>query len=196
MRYIISFIALLFCTGLFAQEQNEEKTRSEHFGLKVALGIGGFQNNLEELGGELPGGATSLGVGWGFNDRSTVWISALGGTYDDSTNASEDGGFGGLEVGYQFRFRPKEMVQPYAEIALGAYAIGRDALTFSGGGLSLGVGVDFDIWKHLAIGLEFQVKGQSYTDQRLKVAGVKSEIELDPPLEGESSALMVTFILR
>lgn len=196
MKYITVIIALMVGTGLFAQEQNVEKPSSEHFGLKVALGVGGFQNNLEELGGELPGGAISLGIGWGFNDRSTIWFSATGGGYDDSTKASGDGGFAGLELGYQFRFRPKEMVQPYAEISLGAYAIGREALTFTGSGLSLGLGVDFDLWKHLAIGLEFQVKGQTYKNQRIKVAGVESEIELDSPAEGESSALMLTFTLR
>lgn len=196
MRYIIVLVVLLFGTGLLAQEVSEEKIPSTHHGLKVAFGVGGFQNNLDELGGESPGGAASLGIGWGFNDRSTIWISAIGGSFDDSTQASEDGGFGGLEVGYQFRFRPKEIVQPYAKIAIGAYAVGRDALTFSGSGLSLGVGVDFDLWKHLAIGLEFQVKGQTYNEQRIKVAGIESEIDLDPALEGESSALMLTFILR
>ena len=86
--------------------------------------------------------------------------------------------------------------QPYAKLGVGAYFIGQDGIIFSGGGLSLGLGADYFFSPHIGVGIEVQFKGQEYSRRSVKVDGKDVVTDLDPKLDGKSSAAFLTLTLQ
>ncbi|MGH1365506.1 MAG: outer membrane beta-barrel protein [Calditrichia bacterium] len=198
MNKILLIGLLLFSSWIFAQEEpakTESMLRSHH-GLKVNFGVGGFENKIKQLDGRITGGALTLGLGWGINETSTIWLTVLGAGEEKEESQLEQEGFFALELGWQYRLRPKKTVQPYGKIGLGAYFLGQELLSYSGGGLALAVGVDWDLSRHILIGAEFQVKGQEYSERRMTLNGTETVVDLNPSLEGESSGILLTLTIR
>ena len=190
---LASSLLLVFSfSALFGQE-DKPKSRFSHRGIKIAFGAGSFEN---EFGDKLEdGGAGSLNLGYGFDDKFTLWLGLLGVEHPENSVNREATDFGGAELNLQYKLLPQSRVQPYGKLGVGFYGIGEQNsnVTFLGGGFALAVGADWFFWRHFGIGAELQYKNIDYSKERREILGKTVETDLNPRLDGKSVGLM--FIL-
>lgn len=191
---VLGCVLTLSVGSSLAQEQ--ESPRFSHKGVKVALGLGGFNN---DFGRELRDGeAASLSLGYGFNDRFTLWLTGVGVEHPQNTVNRSVTDFGGLELNLQYKFMPKNRLQPYAKIGVGVYATGEknSSLIVQGAGFNLGAGLDFFFSKHFGIGAEVMFKQIEFDKQRVVVSGRDVVTDLPRKIDGESAGFMVTLTIQ
>lgn len=124
--------------------------------------------NPEEGDSETEAGAgLGLRVGYGFNERITLYFGVDGAAIEPEEGGDllENGtyGLGTADLGVRFNFPAGRSIVPYAEAALTGQALvfdfeGTDTnLNVSGGGLTVGGGAQFFVSRTLAIdaGLDF-----------------------------------------
>jgi len=196
--FTIPFIlSAVFIIGVFSLSAQEKKSGStfSHKGLKVALGLGAFDNSASNLS---DGQAVFLNLGYGFTDKSTLWLSFVGSEHPKKSGNNIKTEFDGFEINYQHKLRSESRLQPYGKIGLGAYQL-KDRSSDGkvlGGGIALAVGADYFLSRHFGLGLELSYKGIEYSRRSEKVAGGDLLSDLNPSIEGESFGLMVTFTIQ
>jgi len=181
-------------TAWAQQVKNEPRFSSK--GLKVAvssLSIGmTSERNLED--GE--GGA--LGLGYGFTDRFSLWLTLLGSEHNSDLPSAPKMDFGGLELSIQHKFETGSRWQPYGRIGGGVYSL-KDKSTdveLVGAGLTVGLGVDFFFSKHVGVGAELSFKKLDYFEESTPKPGGDFIRELSPDLNGDAGAFMLTLTIE
>ena len=76
-RQLLQGIVLISALMLYGQSLSaQSKPRFSHKGIKAALGFGNFDMPSSANSGD--DGAGMLSLGYGFSDRSTLWLSLIG----------------------------------------------------------------------------------------------------------------------
>lgn len=187
---LISFI-MLYGHSLHAQT----KPQFSHKGVKAALGFGNFDTPSGRSGED---GAGMLSLGYGFSDRSTLWLT-LTGTDNEANSATRImTEFGGIELVYQYKFMPESKFQPYGKIGLGGYALQENGVdpTFLGGGFNFAIGADYFFSRHFGIGAELNFKDIEYVSQSRTVNGEEIVSDLRPHLNRDSRAFLITLTIQ
>ena len=190
---ILISAVMLYGHSLFAQP----KTRFSHKGIKVALGAGNFDMPSSTTPEEHEAGMLSLG--YGFSDRSTLWLSLIGTGDNESRSATQMmTEFGGIELVYQYKFMPESKFQPYGKIGLGAYALQENGTdpTLIGGGFNFAFGADYFFSRHFGIGAEFNFKDIEYSIESRTVNGDEIVSDLRPHLNRDSRAFLITLTIQ
>ncbi len=196
-RQLLQGIVLISALMLYGQSLSaQSKPRFSHKGIKAALGFGNIDMPSSTTSGD--GGAGMLSLGYGFSDRSTLWLSLIG-TDNDSRSATRIvTEFGGIELAFQYKFRPESSFQPYGKVGVGAYALQENGTdpTFFGGGFNFAIGADYFFSRHFGIGAEFNFKDIEYSKQSRTVNGDEIVSDLRPHLNRDSRAFLITLTIQ
>ncbi len=191
-KIILISALMLYSHSLFAQP----KHRFSHTGVKAALGFGNIDMPSSANSGD--DGAGMLSLGYGFSDRSTLWLSLIG-TDNESRSATQMmTEFGGVELAYQYKFRPESKLQPYGKIGIGGYALQENGMdpTFLGGGFNFAIGADYFFSRHFGIGAELNFKDIEYFSESRTVNGNEIVSDLRPHLNRDSRAFLITLTIQ
>ena len=187
----------LLSLPVWAQEENPKPaSRYSHTGLKAAVAFGGFQNDFSR---ELTDGeAGALSLGYGFSDKVSLWLTALGVEHPENAVNRSVTDFGGLELNFQYKFLPNSPLQPYGKLGAGLYATGEKGSNrvLQGGGLALALGIDWFFSRHVGVGLEAQFKSIQFNKERVTQNGQDVISDLNPKVDGESAGLMLTLTIQ
>lgn len=193
----IALVGLMLISNhsLFAQSEKATSLFS-HKGIKAALGLGTIEMPSENSLNE--GDAGTLSLGYGFSDRSTLWLSLAGAEYPARAVNQNLVEFGGLELSYQYKFRPQSGLQPYGKIGVGIYGVHeRDTnLTIWGGGLNFALGADYFFSRHFGIGAEVNFKDIEYAKESREVNGDVITSDLIPHLNRDSGGFLITLTIQ
>jgi len=197
---VLITVQLLLVVGyveLWAQEQPQQPqpSRFSHKGIKGAIGFGSLENEFE---GNFPdGGAGMLSLGYGFDDHFTLWGTLVGAGHPSNAR-HEKAGFAGLELNLQYRFLPQSPVQPFGKVGVGIYGFEEDGTntTFAGSGFALGLGADWFFSRHFGIGAELMFKELDYSKMVQRLAGRDVTTDLNPKLDGDATAFMITLTIQ
>ncbi|MCG8606258.1 porin family protein [bacterium] len=176
--------------------QKKEMSRFSHKGIKAMLGTGSFvvipERNLEEGEGGL------IGLGYGFTDRSTLWLNLTGAQHPQTDSTARHMDFGGLELNIQHRFETRARFQPYGKVGLGLYGLEEQGVDMSliGAGVNLGLGLDFFFARHFGLGLELTYKKLDYFKQATKTPAGDLVSDIRPQLNGDTVGFMLTFTIQ
>ncbi|NIR49273.1 porin family protein [candidate division KSB1 bacterium] len=194
-KYVTALIFVLALASLLsAQEQTS--ARFSHKGIKGLVAFGRFEN---DFGRELNDGeGGSLSLGYGFSDKFTLWLTALGVEHPQNAVNHSVTDFAGLELNLQYKFLADTPIQPYGKVGVGFYAFEEQGteVTVTGGGLALGLGADYFFSKHFGIGAELMIKNIEFDKQRRHVPGNKVVSDSNAELEGESIGFMITLTIQ
>jgi len=192
---VILSLVLLANSSFSAQLENRQSWFS-HKGIKAALGYGNVDMPSSTTSGD--GGAGMLSLGYGFSERSTLWLSLIGTDTDSRSATRIVTEFGGIELAYQYKYRPESSFQPYWKVGVGGYAlqeIGMDP-TFLGAGFNFAVGADYFFSRHFGIGAELNFKDIEYFSQSRTVNGDEIISDLRPHLNRDSRAFLITLTIQ
>ena len=196
-RQILQGIVLISALMLYGQSLSaQSKPRFSHKGIKAALGFGNIDMPSSTTSGD--GGAGMLSLGYGFSERSTLWLSLIG-TDNDSRSATRIvTEFGGIELAYQYKFRPESSFQPYGKIGIGGYALQENGMdpTFWGAGFNFAIGADYFFSRHFGIGAELNFKDIEYFSQSRTVNGNEIVSDWSPHLNRECMAFLIALTLQ
>ncbi|MCH7754973.1 porin family protein [candidate division KSB1 bacterium] len=196
-RQLLQGIVLISALMLYGQSLSaQSKPRFSHKGIKAALGFGNIDMPSSTTSGD--GGAGMLSLGYGFSERSTLWLSLIG-TDNDSRSATRIvTEFGGIELAFQYKFRPESSFQPYGKVGVGAYALQENGTdpTFFGGGFNFAIGADYFFSRHFGIGAELNFKDIEYSKQSRTVNGDEIVSDLRPHLNRDSRAFLITLTIQ
>jgi len=176
-----------------AQEKVEQFSQK---GIKVSVSSGSYnvipERNLKEGEGGM------LSVGYGFTERFSLWVSLFGAEHLRSDGSPVPVEFGGIELNLQHKFSVDSRLQPYGKVGFGVYGLGeKDAAeTLIGAGINVALGVDYFFAKHFGVGLEVMAKKLDYFQKTRKTPIGDLVTDLDPNLNGDTSALMLTFTVQ
>lgn len=162
--------ALLSAGSLAAQSDNS--------GFMANLHLVGTGLSLVGDGAEMEnGGGVGLTLGYGFNERSALYLTvdAAAIEYDeDEDDAAQDAyGTGTVDLGVRMNFGNESLkLRPYVNAALTAFAVveefevaGDDVETsLSGGGLTVGGGLQYFFSPKLALDLGLQATQGAFTN--------------------------------
>ena len=192
---VILGLVVLASSSLFAQS-DKPQSRFSHKGVKAAIGAGSYEMRIGENLNERDWGLMSLG--YGFSDRSTLWLSLTGGEYPKKVATAEAGWFGGIELAYQYKFRPQSRFQPYGKIGLGGYGQQEEDsnVTIAGGGLNFALGADYFFSKHFGIGVELSMKDIEFISESRTVNGNEIVSDLNPHLHRDAGGIMFTLTIQ
>lgn len=196
----IAFAAVVSTPALASDAGNDGGTIDERFsprGIKGSFALGGISST--ETASLDEGSYVALRLGYGFNDRVSLWASLAGSEQEwgkDSTRKDKDAATGGLELGVQYTIPTASRVQPYGRVGLGIYSLedtkSHDAWT--GGGLNFAVGADYFFSKHWGVGAEMAYRGFDYTQGRI---GKDGDFEdLDTPIDGDATSFALTLTVQ
>lgn len=180
-----------------AQDQpaQPQPSRFSHKGIKGAIGGGTFES---KFGGSFDdGGAGMLSLGYGFDDRFTLWATLLGVEHPGNAVRAV-ANFGGIELNVQYRLLPQSRIQPFGKVGVGIYGFEEKGsnITFLGSGFALGLGVDWFFSRHFGIGAELMFKEIDYSEMVQKMADRKITTELNPQRDGDAAGLMITLTIQ
>lgn len=165
-------------------------------GLKAAFGFGSLEPSNPQ--GLQEGDAGFLALGYGADPHATFWLTAIGSEHRQNLDHYDRTGLsdlGGLELSLQYSFERKSKFRPYGRIGVGAYSAEevktKDALT--GHGLRLGLGADYFLSRHCAVGLEWIGRSAHYSRERLGEDGEFQELphNLDADASGVIFAVTI-----
>ncbi len=185
-------VMMLYGHSLFAQP----KQRFSHTGVKAALGFGNF--DVPSSANSADDGAGMLSLGYGFSNRSTLWLSLIGTNSEAKSATRIVTEFGGVELAYQYKFRPESNFQPYGKIGVGAYALQENGTdpTLLGGGFNFALGADYFFSRHFGIGAELNFKDIEYISESRTVNGNEVVSDLRPHLNRDSRAFLITLTIQ
>ncbi|MCC7144452.1 MAG: porin family protein [Candidatus Eisenbacteria bacterium] len=193
-----ALVGLLLVPGFAVADPGTAEGRHySHRGMKAAMAIGSLHNtsklNLSDAG------MFGLRVGYGFDDRLSLWLGASGSDHDPDRGLganSEAQNLGGLNLAVQYRFLPEERVQPYGTIGIGAYSMEEESThdALSGGGFTFGLGADWFVSRRVAFGAELEYRNASYTHERVGEKGKFKERE--QALDGDAMGLLFSISLQ
>ena len=178
----------------FSQTPNPA-SRFSHKGIKGAIGVGSFENDFGQKFED--GGAGAVSLGYGFDDRFTLWLTALGVQHPGNAVRSVTD-FGGLEAHVQYKLFPQSRIQPYGKVGVGLYGFEEEGtnMTFLGSGFALGVGADWFFSRHFGIGAEVMFKELDYSKVRQTINGEDVTRDLKPQRDGDAVGLMITLTIQ
>jgi len=197
---IFILLSLFYSATSFAQpgkaQDDHNDLRFSPRGLKASLSslsVGMTdERNVDD------GEGAALSLGYGFTDRFTLWLTLLGSEHNSKATGASQMYFGGLELSVQHKFQTDTRWQPYGRIGGGVYSLrnkGTD-VELIGAGLTIGLGVDFFFSKHVGVGAELSFKKLDYFEERTPEAGGDFLKELNPDLNGDAGAFMLTLTLQ
>ncbi len=191
-KIILISALMLYSHSLFAQP----KHRFSHTGVKAALGFGNIDMPSSANSGD--DGAGMLSLGYGFSDRSTLWLSLIGTNNEAGSATQIMTEFGGVELAYQYKFRPESKLQPYGKIGIGGYALQENGMdpTFWGAGFNFAIGADYFFSRHFGIGAELNFKDIEYFSESRTVNGNEIVSDLRPHLNRDSRAFLITLTIQ
>jgi hypothetical protein len=131
--------------------------------LYLGLGIGGSQAiDQSDIEGE--GGGFELTLGYFFSPR---WAFEIAGMLSRFENRFVDGYLGGISLNTRFSPLPRERLQPYLKLGVGAYFLEEDHADagLAGPGLNVGGGVELFLAPGLSVGAEATWRFIRYTDE-------------------------------
>lgn len=192
---LINLLLTLNVASLFSQD-NPPPSRFSHKGVKGAIGMGSFEN---EFGKELTDGeAGSLSLGYGFDDKFTLWLTVLGVEHPENTVNTTNTEFGAIELSLQYKFMAQSRIQPYGKFAVGFYGIGeKDAdVSYYGGGFSIAAGAEWFFSRHFGIGAELMYKNIDYSKENRRINGKDVVSDIRPNLAGQSKGFLISLIIQ
>jgi len=196
-RQLLQGIILISALMLYGQSLSaQSKPRFSHKGIKAALGFGNV--NMPSSANSGDDGAGMLSLGYGFSDRSTLWLSLIG-TDNEARSATQImTKFGGVELAYQYKFRPESKLQPYGKIGIGGYALQENGTdpTLIGGGFNFAFGADYFFSRHFGIGAEFNFKDIEYSIESRTVNGEEIVSDLRQHLNRDARAFLITLTIQ
>lgn len=192
-KLIILF--LLLSTAVFAQ-QEKQKPRFSHRGLKAALAVGGFENEFGQTFEDGEGG--SLSLGYGIDDHFSLWLGVVAAEHPAQQNRSNVTHFAGGEVDLQYKFITDSRWQPYGKVGVGIYGIAEENsnLTFVGTGFAAALGLDYFFSRHFGIGAELQFKELDYSRRIENTPEGELDTELRPQLDGQTTGFLITLTIQ
>ena len=161
--------------------------------MKAIVGLGAFENSQSILE---DGQAVSLGLGYGINQKFTIWFALTGAEHPGANNVITE--FDGGEISLQYKFMPESRLQPYGKIGIGGYQLkdrGSDEKT-RGGGFNFAVGSDYFLSKHFGLGAELIFKNIEYSSRSRQVAEGELITDIDPSIDGQSFGFLITFTIQ
>lgn len=192
----ICLLAMFLATAsIFAQEAKQEP-RFSHKGVKGAIAFGSSEN---EFGRNLEDGeAGALSLGYGFDDRFTLWLTGLGVQHPENAVNESATDFGGLELNLQYKFLSETRAQPYGKVGVGVYGIEEEGsdVAYFGTGFAMAIGMDYFFSRHFGVGAELFFKELDYSQKRLKTPAGDLTTDLNPQLDGESRGFMISFTIQ
>lgn len=162
--------ALLSAGSLSAQQ-------SGNSGLMLNLHLLG--NGISGVGAEAEmesGGGLGVALGYGFNDRVALYLNVDAATieYDEELESNEDGYTAvTADLGVRMNFGNEGMkLRPYINAAFSGLALGEEfelagenvTSTVSGGGLTVGGGLQYFFSRNLALDVGLQATQGAFTD--------------------------------
>lgn len=190
---LVNLLFFIVVCSVFAQDK-KSKSRFSHKGLKAFIGVGDFEATSDRGLNEGEGG--SLGLGYGFTDRFSLWITALGVEHPRKTANHLLTDFAGLELNLQHKFETQSRLQPYGKIGVGVYGLqdqGSDTV-FAGFGLTIAIGTDLFFSQHFGIGAELIFKSLDYSYRTTDDGDNFTKIQ--PQLDGDTVGFMLTFTVQ
>ncbi len=191
---VVNVVFIIGFSSLFAHQGKPDSPFS-HKGIKAALALGAFDNSASKLS---EGQALSLNLGYGFSDKTTLWLTVAGAEHPTRGSNEFKTEFDALELNFQYKFRPLSRLQPYGKVGIGGYQLkerGTD-VKIIGGGMAFALGADFLFSEHFGFGLELAFKNIEYFRREEKVNGGKLVSDLNPRIERESLGFLVTFTIQ
>lgn len=198
-KMILTLIPTLFAFSfsLYSQEQDQEQvSRFSHKGLKAALGSSAVEIIHERGLDEGEGG--SLSLGYGFTDRFSLWLTLFGSEHPRLNGSEQKTEFGGIELNLQQKFEIESRFQPYGKVGFGVYALHEESSDVSliGAGLNIALGVDLFFSKHFGVGAELMFKKLDYYSERRETVQGTLVTDLNPDLNGDAVAFMLTLTVQ
>jgi len=196
MKCSVILSLVLLANSSFSAQLENRQSRFSQKGIKAALGFGNVDMPSSTTSGD--GGAGMLSLGYGFSERSTLWLSLIGTDTDSRSATRIVTEFGGIELAYQYKFRPESSFQPYGKVGVGAYALQENGTdpTFFGGGFNFAFGADYFFSRHFGIGAEFNFKDIEYSIESRTVNGDEIISDLRPHLNRDSRAFLITLTIQ
>lgn len=193
-RYLL-ILLILVSTSVFGQEEKQESPFS-HRGLKAAIGLGGFENEFGQTFED--GDGRILNLGYGIDDRFSLWLGAVLAEHPPQHDRVETTYFAGGEVDLQYKFITDSPWQPYGKVGVGIYAIQEDnsGLTFVGSGFTAALGLDYFFSRHFGIGAELQFKELDYSHRIENTPEGEQDTELRPQLDGQTTGFLITLTIQ
>jgi len=192
---VMVLLAMLTSFPVIAQEKKPE-TRFSHKGLKGAVALGSFDVTSDNQFDA--GQAVGLSLGYGFNDRMTLWLGLEGAEYPASNNNKAITEFDALELNFQYKFRADSRLQPYGKMGAGLYQL-KDRVSkaeITGGGFALALGTDYFVSPHFGFGFELHFKDIRYNKLRAKTASGHVTTDIKPDLNRDSRGFLFTLTIQ
>lgn len=168
------------------------ETTNANLGLKLNFGLGSQRIRASE---ELEqGDVKALGLGYGFTERVTVWLGVEQSEHTREVNPDLEAGFVGIELGLEYKLRPDRKFRPYGKAGVGTFFLGSEGTTLNGNGVTAGLGAEYRLARHFAVGAEFFWKDFRFTREQV---GEGDDLEeLEPPVPGNSNGFLLHFTLQ
>ncbi len=197
IRHAFLFVSLFaLIASATAQEATKQTPRFSNTGLKVSIGTTSLSMIDERKIQEGEGGVLSLG--YGFSDRFSLWLSVLGSQHPQLNNEEKNTEFGGIELNIQHKFQSNSRLQPYGKVGVGLYGLGEkdSGIQLVGGGVNIGIGVDYFFSRHFGIGAETTYKKLDYVQQIISSANGEIVRDLSPNLNGDAVAFSLSLTIQ
>jgi hypothetical protein len=197
MRYFLLLLALVLTGTASAQV-------SKTTGFQLGASLYGnsatidFDNAIADFGGGLElqlegdtdfsGGGLGLRVGYGFSPLFTLYADLGGGAVEPEEDGDDtDDSIGFLELGGEFTFGDSASPwRPFVNVGLQAFVIGSEdeedlggTVTFGGGGLKVGGGVNYFLTPQLAARFSLDAGAGALTTIDVDANGFDEDADLD-----------------
>ncbi|MFQ5603139.1 MAG: outer membrane beta-barrel protein [bacterium] len=194
--WMLSCFLMVMIVSSAQAKPDSTKSRFSHKGIKVAVGSGSVEMTSERQLEEGEGGL--LCIGYGFTNRFTLWLTLLGSEHTPIKQTDLIQKFSGLELNIQHKFDVDDRLQPYGKLGFGLYGLEsqQSATRLVGAGVNLAFGLDYFFSKHFGVGAELMYKKLDYYLQSTKAVEGEFVTELNPDLNGDTVALMITFTIQ
>lgn len=166
-------------------------------GIKGAIGCGTIEPADEQ---QLDAGdAGFLAIGYGVDSSVTLWLTAVGSEHLPSFDPDRLAGradLGGLEFSLQYSVAPKSRLRPFGRIGVGAYSVesrsSHDAM--AGRGIRVGLGADYFLSHHCAVGVEWFGRNAHYFRERLGEHGQFRDLPWN--IDADAGGILVSLTLQ
>ncbi len=194
---VLAALAVAGClVGNIKAQEKEKAPQFSHKGLKASIASLSIDMTDERNLNEGEGGA--LNLGYGFTDRFSLWLTLLGSEHHSRLPGQSDFDFGGVEVSIQHKFETRSRWQPYGRLGAGVYGLEEKStdVALIGAGINVGLGIDFFFSKHVGVGAEASFRKLDYFKESLGQAGDDIIRDVNPDLNGDAAAFMLTLTFQ
>lgn len=184
MKRTLITTALLAGSLFAASDLDAQVSKASGFMLNAHLTGTSLTTGEGENESEDNGGGLGLVVGYGFTDRLAVYLAIDGSSMKPDGEEGEEYALGQADLGIRYTFgSTASALRPYVNAALNGTAITDEVsdegqtfdVTISGGGLTLGGGVQYFFSPSLA--LDVALQGSAGTLSTLEIDGEEIDLE-------------------